>query len=50
MKRTYRGKTKFVTNIDTTDNIQIYGTEIETVTSYKYLGQTKRSGKQNKAR
>ena len=27
-------------NIDTTDNIQINGTEIEKVTNYKYLGQT----------
>ena len=29
-----------MTNIDTTDNIQIDGTEIEKVTNYKYLGQT----------
>ena len=29
-----------MTNIDTTDNIQINGTEIEKVTNYKYLGQT----------
>ena len=29
-----------MTNIDTTDNVQINGTEIETVTNYKYLGQT----------
>ena len=35
-----RGKTKFITNIDTTDNIQINGTETEKVTNYKYLGQT----------
>ena len=35
-----KGKTKFMTNIDTTDNIQINGTEIEKVTNYKYLGQT----------
>ena len=33
-------KSKFVTNIDTTDNIQMDGTEIEKVTNYKYLGQT----------
>ena len=36
----HKRKTKFVTNIDTTDNIQINGTEIEQVTNYKYLGQT----------
>ena len=36
----HKGKTKFMTNIDTTDNIQINGTEIEKVTNYKYLGQT----------
>ena len=34
----HKGKTKFMTNIDTTDNIQINGTEIEKVTNYKYLG------------
>ena len=33
-----KGKTKFMTNIDTTDNIQIDGTEIERVTKYKCLG------------
>ena len=27
-------------NIDTTDNIQINGTEIEKITNYEYLGQT----------
>ena len=37
----HKGKTKFMTNIDTTDNIQINGTEKEKVTNYKYLGQTK---------
>ena len=36
----HKRKTKFVTNIDTTDNIQINGTEIEQVTNYKYLVQT----------
>ena len=36
----YKRKTKFMTNIDTTDSIQINGTEIEKVTNYKYLGQT----------
>ena len=36
----YKGKTIFMTNIDTTDNIQINGTETEKVTNYKYLGQT----------
>ena len=40
----HKGKTNFMTNIDTTD-IQIDGTElekvtIEKVTNYKYLGQT----------
>ena len=34
----HKGKTKFMTNIDTIDNIQINGTE--TVANYKYLGQT----------
>ena len=29
-----------MTNLYTTDNIQIDGTEIEKVTNYKYLGQT----------
>ena len=29
-----------MTNVDTTDNIQINRTEIEKVTNYKYLGQT----------
>ena len=29
-----------MTYIDTTDNIQVHGTEIEEVTDYKYLGQT----------
>ena len=28
----HKGKTKFMTKIDTTDNIQINGTEIEKVT------------------
>ena len=36
----HKGKTKLMTNIDTTDNIQMNGTEIETVTNYKHLGQT----------
>ena len=36
----HKGKTKFMTNIDTADNIQTDGTEIEKVTNYKYLGQT----------
>ena len=36
----HKGQTKFMTNIDTIDNIQINGTEIEKVTNYKYLGQT----------
>ena len=36
----HKGKTRFMTNIDTTDNIKINGTEIEKVTNYKYLGQT----------
>ena len=35
-----KGKTKFMTDIDTTDNIQINGTAIEKMTNYKYLGQT----------
>ena len=29
-----------MTNIDTTDNEQINGTEIEKVTNYRYQGQT----------
>ena len=32
--------TKFMTNIDQTDSIQIDGTEIEKMTSYMYLRQT----------
>ena len=36
----HNGKTKFMTNIDTADNIQIGRTEIEKVTRYKYLGKT----------
>ena len=36
----HKGKNKFMTNIDTTDTIQINGTEIEKVTNYKCLGQT----------
>ena len=35
----HKGKTKFMTNIGTTDNIQIDGTKIERVTNYRYLGQ-----------
>ena len=35
----HKGKTTFMTNNDTTDIIQLDGTEIE-VTNYKYLGQT----------
>ena len=35
----HKVKTKCMTNIDTTDNIQIRGTEIEKVTYYKYQGQ-----------
>ena len=31
---------KIITTIDTTDNIQIGGTEIEKVTNYEFLGQT----------
>ena len=30
-----------MTNTDTTDSVQIDGTETEKVTNYKYLGQTK---------
>ena len=37
----HKGKIKFMTNIDTKDNIQIDGTEIEKVTNYTYLGQIK---------
>ena len=52
----HKGQTKSMTHIDTTDNIQINGTEMETVTIYTYLGQTmamennKRSFDQNKSR
>ena len=35
----HKGKAKLMTNIDTTDSIQIHGKEIEKVTNYKYLGQ-----------
>ena len=44
----HKGKTKFMTKIDTTDNIQINGTEIEKVTNYKYLGQT--TAKENRTK
>ena len=37
----YKGKTKFMTNIDTADNTQIDWTEIEKGTNCKYLGQSK---------
>ena len=43
----HKGTPKFMTNIDTTDNIQIDGTEIEKVTNYEYLGQYS-NGKQSK--
>ena len=46
----HKVKTKFMTNIDTTDNIQINGTGVEKVTNYKYLGQKNSNGKQNKTR
>ena len=36
----HEGKAKFMATIDTTDNIQIDGTETEKVTNCKYLGQT----------
>ena len=38
--KTHKRKNKFMTNIDTTDTIQINGTEIKKVTNYQYLGQT----------
>ena len=38
--RIHRGKTKFMTNSVTTQNIEIEGIEIEKVEQYKYLGQT----------
>ena len=38
VSRYIQEKTKFITNMDTTDNIQINGTE--KVANYKYLGQT----------
>ena len=44
----HKGKAKFMINIDTTDNIQINGTEIEKVTNYKYLRQTIAMGKSTK--
>ena len=34
----HKRQTKFMTNIDTTDNIQMNGTETEKVTNYKYPG------------
>ena len=36
----HKEQAKFMTNGDTTDNIQIDGTKMKKVTSYKYLGQT----------
>ena len=35
----YTKETRFMTNIDTTDNIHINGAEIEKAANYKYLGQ-----------
>ena len=40
VSRCIKEKTKFMTNNDTTDNIQIDCTEKEKVTNYGYLGQT----------
>ena len=36
----HQGKTTFMTNIDTTDNIQIYGAKVKKENYYTYLGQT----------
>ena len=36
----HKGKTKFMTNIDTTDITEINGTELEKATNHKYLRQT----------
>ena len=36
----HRGKTNFMTNLETTDKMKIEGIEIEKVDKYKYLGQT----------
>ena len=36
----HRGKTKFITNFRTTDQIKIEGIEIEKVDKNTYLGQT----------
>ena len=44
----HKGKTKFMTNIDTTVKIQMDWTETEEVTNYKYLGQTKAMEKRTK--
>ena len=38
--KVHKGKTKFMTNIDTIDNIQIDGTETDMVINYKYHVQT----------
>ena len=46
----HKGKTKFMTNIDTTDNIETNGTEIQKVTNYKHLGQTIAMENKNKTR
>ena len=40
----HKGKAKFMTSINTTDNIQVDWTEKEKVTNYKYLGQTIENG------
>ena len=44
----HKGQTKFMTNIDPTDNIQRNGTEIVKVTNYKYLRQTMAMGNSTK--
>ena len=46
--KTHKAQTRFISNIDTTDIIQIDGTEIEKVTNYKYMGQSIATG--NKTR
>ena len=45
----YGGKTKFITNIDTTDNIHTDGTEIGKATNYRYrVGTTTMETEQDK--
>ena len=46
----HKEKTKYMTNYDTDENIEIEGRTLERVSSYKYLGQTLKNGGHHKRR